>query len=162
MAGKIVRSIRIFVSSPGDVSEERRELDNVVAFINSNDDGERCFRLELFRWEHDVASQIVQDPQEVVDSQTPPYDIYLGIMSTRFGSGGTGKEFHTAVQRRNDTGEPWISFYFNAEPKLTGDPDQADQYAKVCKFRRELESKGIVATYKGVRGNNDAFYDTAL
>ena len=162
MSGETVRLIRVFVSSPGDVDEERRILTRVVEFINDNDGEERGFQLKLFRWEQDVASQIGPAPQDVVDLQTPQYDIYLGIMSTRFGSGGTGKEFHDALERWRDTGEPWISFYFNAEPKLTGDPEQATQFAEVCKFRSELEKMGIVATYKGIRGDDEAFYETAL
>ncbi len=57
------------------------------------------FRLELFRWEDDVTPQIGPQPQQVVDAQTPVYDIYLGIMSTRFGGGGTNKEFRDALNQ---------------------------------------------------------------
>jgi len=53
-----VRVIRIFVSSPGDVAEERQVMGDVVDSINRTDGQARRFRLELFRWEDDVTPQI--------------------------------------------------------------------------------------------------------
>ena len=53
-----VRLVRVFVSSPGDVAEERAVLDEVMAAINRTDGQAGGFRLELFRWEEDVAPQI--------------------------------------------------------------------------------------------------------
>ena len=43
--------------------------------------------------------------------------------------------------------------------ELTGDPAQAEQYVRVCKFRKSLEKQGIVAHYTGVRGTADSFYE---
>jgi hypothetical protein len=79
-----VRMIRVFVSSPGDVAQERAVIDELVASINRTDGQVAGFRLELFRWEDDVTPQIGPNPQQVVDLQTPVYDIYVGIMSARF------------------------------------------------------------------------------
>jgi len=140
-ASKTARIIHVFMSSPGDVKEERAVLDEVVDSINRTDGKGSGFRLELFRWEDDVAPQIGPKPQRVVDDQTPAYDIYLGIMSTRFGTAtgrygsGTEKEFRDALKSWQEAGEPWITFYFNAQPQLTGDPEQAKQFVKVCEFR---------------------------
>jgi len=72
------RIIRVFVSSPGDVQEERSALEEVVNSVNSinRTDGRAAgFRLELFRWEDNVTPQIGPNPQQVVDAQTPVYDI---------------------------------------------------------------------------------------
>jgi formylglycine-generating enzyme required for sulfatase activity len=163
-----VKLIRVFVSSPGDVAEEREVLDEVAESINRTEGPSEGFRLELFRWERDVTPQIGPDPQRVVDGQTPGYDVYLGIMSTRFGTptgthgSGTEQEFRDALAKWQQAGAPWIVFYFSSRPKLTGDPEQAKQYVKVCQFRSELEKEGIVATYAGVRGSKDSFYEQVL
>ncbi len=53
-----VRIIRVFVSSPSEVSEERKALDEVVARTNRTDGAERKVRLELWKWEEDTAPQI--------------------------------------------------------------------------------------------------------
>ena len=81
-----VRIIRVFVSSPSDVQKERDVLKEVIESINRTDGQPNGFRLESFRWEDDVIPQIGPRPQHVVDEQMPVYDIYLGIMSTRFGT----------------------------------------------------------------------------
>lgn len=155
----MVRLIRVFVSSPGDVQDERAVLDSVIASINRTEVASRRVRLELFKWEDHVVPKIGPQPQSVVDEQTPDYDIYIGIMATRFGSGGTEAEFRAALAKWEKAGTPWIAFYFHHRPQLTGDPDQARQFVKVCDFRNELESRGIVSTYTAVRGSDHGFYE---
>ena len=45
--------------------------------------------LRTFAWENNVVPRIGPPPQSVVDEQTPLCDIYVGIMSARFGGEGT-------------------------------------------------------------------------
>ena len=163
-----VRIIRIFVSSPGDVAEERAVLDEVVARINRTDGQARDARLELWKWETHVVPQIGPIPQGVVDSQTPAhYDIYLGIMKHRFGTAtkqygsGTEKEFNDALERWGEAGSPWILFYFG---KSKVDPydlnkEQYEQFGRVREFREKLEKMGLHATYEGVRGSSEGFFE---
>ncbi len=160
-----VQIITVFVSSPGDVSEERAVMDEICASINRTEGRARRFRLELFRWEHDVARQIGPKPQQVVDRQTPVYNIYLGIMSTRFGTptdgcgSGTEKEFNDAVKKWKKAGTPWITFYFRDDPPLSTKPADVEQYLGVCRFRETLNDLGLVSSYRGVRGDKDGFYE---
>jgi hypothetical protein len=162
---KTVRIIRVFVSSPSDVQEERTVLDEVIGSINRTDGQAHGFRLELFKWEENVVPQIGPKPQQVVDSQTPLYDIYLGIMSTRFGTptgrygSGTEKEFRDALGHWQKAGAPWITFYFNDAPQVSRKPQEALQYVKVCEFREKLESQGIISGYTGARGSANSFYE---
>ena len=150
MANKpeLARIIRVFVSSPGDVREERRLLDEVVAGINDTDGITRSLRLELFRWENDVVPRIGPPPQDVVDDQSPRCDIYLGIMASRFGTptgehgSGTEKEFRDALEKWGACGAPWILFYFRDNPPLSHEPADIEQYLAVVKFRKEASSLG--------------------
>lgn len=148
-----VNSLRIFVSSPNDVARERRALEEVVQQLNESEPG---VRLELFRWEADVVPRIGPPPQTVVDDQTPAYDIYLGIMASRFGSptsrhgSGTEQEFRDAFRRWGRAGRPWILFYFKEKPSVGSSPAAAGQWQKVCKFRDELKRLGITASYSTV------------
>ncbi len=108
------REFRVFVSSPGDVQSHRDLLDEVVQVLNQRGDE---FRLQLFKWEDDVAPQTGPGSQPVVDAQTPPCDIYLGLMSARFGTptsragSGTEDEFRQALTNWQQTGTPWVMFY---------------------------------------------------
>ena len=123
-----VRLIRVFVSSPSDVAEERKILDEVVHRINATDGLYLGVRLETWKWEENAVPQIGPPPQEGIDRQLPQYDIYLGIMSARFGTptdgcgSGTEKEFRDALELWKQAGSPWILFYFNDEPKLSRKP----------------------------------------
>ena len=116
------RIIRVFVSSPGDMSQEREVLEEIVQTVNRDTGQSLGLRLELFRWEVDVVPQLGPKPQHVVDRQTPPYDVYLGILSTRFGTptgrygSGTEKEFKDALKNWKTAGSPWIAFYFDDAP----------------------------------------------
>ncbi len=159
------RRIRIFVSSPGDVAAERNALKRVVASINRTDGQCRNAYLELFKWEQNVVPRIGPPSQEVVDAQTPDYDIYLGIMSARFGTptgndgSGTEKEFRDALQKWKNTGTPWITFYFDDQPRLSTNPADVRQFLNVCEFRQSIEPLGLYATYKGLSGSDEAFYE---
>jgi hypothetical protein len=157
--------IRVFVSSPGDVARERDVVDEVVAAINRTDGDAGSFRLETIRWEANVTPQIGPRPQTVVDQQTPGYDVYLGIMSTRFGTptghhgSGTEKEFKDALKQWKSAGQPWITFYFDDAPKSLSKPPEIKQFLKVSEFRERLQKQGIVRGYHGVRGSKDGFYE---
>jgi ubiquinone/menaquinone biosynthesis C-methylase UbiE len=162
-----VRRIRVFVSSPSDVKKERESLDGVVEEINRTIGETKSFVLQLFKWERNVIPQIDQTPQEVIDSQMPDCDVYLGILRTRFGTptgncgSGTEQEFRAALDRFSSKRRPWISFYFYSGPVQLKSREERDQYDKVCEFRDELERKGVVGRYKKIRGNHDAFLDQA-
>jgi hypothetical protein len=159
-----MRLIRIFVSSPGDCVAERAVLDEVVDRINDSE-GERAgLFLRLFKWEDDVVPRIGSPPQTVVDEQTPLCDIYLGIMSSRFGGDGTREsgtehEFRRALERWGDTAQPWVLFYFNDEPPRAKSSDENRQLTRVLEFREELERQGIVGRYAGVRGSESGFFE---
>ncbi len=97
-AEKYARIIKVFVSSPGDVSKEREVMEEVVASINRTDGEAGAFRLELFRWEKNVVPQSGPNPQKVIDGQTPVYDIYLGIMSNPL------RHAHRGIRKRHGEG----------------------------------------------------------
>ena len=101
--------------------------------------------------------------QDVIDWQTPPFDIYLGLMSARFGTpngpfgSGTEKEFSDALQQWRGTGRPRILFYSDAAPKPSMDPQEAQQWPLVCQFRKRLEGLGLIATYRGTGRGKQSF-----
>jgi formylglycine-generating enzyme required for sulfatase activity len=161
----VIRKIRIFVSSPGDCATERALLDEAVERINRSELDRSGILLRTFAWEKDVVPRIGPSGQDVVDEQTPLCDIYVGIMSARFGGectreSGTEQEFRDALTRFGDSGKPWILFYFNEQPQIPAKKEAAQEWAKVLAFREELETKGIVGTYAGARGSASGFFET--
>ncbi|MDA1051675.1 MAG: SUMF1/EgtB/PvdO family nonheme iron enzyme [Planctomycetota bacterium] len=158
-----VRVLRVFVSSPGDVPNERAAVDGVLKRINAVIGEEHRFLLRPWKWEDDVVPQLGSGPQPVVDSQTPDCEIYLGIMSGRFGTptgefgSGTEKEFRDAISLSQQHGRPWVLFYFNESPPLPTTGAAALQYARVVQFREELSTLGIVGKYQTLEQGDASF-----
>jgi formylglycine-generating enzyme required for sulfatase activity len=154
---------RVFASSPGDVNDEKDALHEAVKNINDIDGDERKYTLQVFDWRFDVVPKIGEPTQKVVDDQLPDYDIYLGIMASRYGGGGTGKEFNDALQRyRQNTPLgplPHIMFFFRKDIPPIDTVEANREHGKVLEFRDQLQKMGIVGTYMGVRGNNLCFYE---
>jgi hypothetical protein len=160
-----VRTIRVFVASPGDVQRERDSLLGVINEINRALDAlvpRAAIRLELVRWETDVFPEMGR-AQGVINKQIGAYDIFVGILWKRFGtptgkaSSGTEEEFQIAYRRWNKHGKPIILFYFNnsaiAPPRSLED---VEQLRRVVKFRQELALKGLTWEY----GSDALFMNT--
>jgi septum formation protein len=160
-----VTLLRIFVSCPGDVAEEREVLKQVIEEINRVEGPVYGVRLELWIWTQNVTPRIGPPPQRIIDDQCPSYDIYLGIMAHRFGSptdgygSGTEKELRDALSLWTQVGDPWILFYFSDAPLGSRNPTDVKQYLQVCNFREECQKQGIISEYSQVRGDSSGFFE---
>lgn len=90
------------------------------------------------------------DPQSAINEQLPSYDIYIGIIGSRFGSptprsgSGTQEEFEEALNRyKQDSSSIRLLFYFlrTAQDPFTIDHEQL---GLVKSFRASLGSHGIL------------------
>jgi WD40 repeat protein len=135
--------LRVFISSPGDVPDERLRADLVLDRLAQ--DYSRFFTLETYRWEHEpmLASGHFQD---AVD---PPsaFDIVILILWSRLGtplpektqlraySGidgrapvtGTEWEFEDALKEAQRRGAPDILAFRNVSPALIATFDPTEQ-----------------------------------
>jgi hypothetical protein len=91
------RKIRIFLSSPGDVREERTCVKTVVEKLNQTGSlpDKKNLVLEVLDWNSHVRPGMGR-PQEVILNQLPieKWDLFVGIIWARFGtkSGGYNKK----------------------------------------------------------------------
>ncbi len=143
--------LKVFVSSPGDVQDERVAIAEIVEEINRAWASFLGIRLEGIRWETHCRPGIGTDSQQVINEQIPKdYDIYLGILWKRFGTpterfgSGTDEEFEDACQRnRKNPKEVSIMFYFKDVPVAPSEIEP-DQLRKVNGFREKLKAKGVL------------------
>lgn len=141
--------LQVFVASPSDVAEERRVLEEVIRELNVTWSDTLAIRLDLIKWETHAAPGFGDDPQDVINEQIPTnYDIFVGLMWTRFGTAtkragsGTAEEFeraHARHQQEPDSIE--IMFYFKNAPIQPSDID-LEQLRAVSEFRSRLGSMG--------------------
>jgi hypothetical protein len=160
-----MRVIRIFLSTPSDVDEERAQVANLVRDINET--------VQFLTPSQDVRFELVQyqthafpdvgAPQEVIDRQIPvDYDLYLGIMWKRAGTptadavSGTVHEFDHAFKHRQTHGWPVIMFFFCDEKlDFPQQDEEVEQLQQVLAFRKRLASIGYTVTY----ATRDGFRD---
>src|ERR1051325_2801123 len=142
---------QVFLAGPNDVDEERRQIQDVIDELNLTWSHSGNIRLELVTWHTHAQPGVGVDPQDVVNRTMPSeYDIFIGVMWSRFGSptgragSGTEEEFNRALERyRRDPGSVRIMFYFKDDPVAPSQLD-IDQLTKVLGFKRRLEEEGVL------------------
>jgi Domain of unknown function (DUF4062) len=159
-----IRIIRLLLSSPGDVSEERDRVARAVFRFNQDAVEESGLFIKLVRWE-DMAPQIGPKAQTVINKQIGIYHIFCGIMWNRFGTpteiaaSGTKEEFDAAVNCWEASRRPWITFYFCDRPANFTTPEQLEQKRLVLEFRTHLNGKGLVRSFLTPQDFEDKVYD---
>lgn len=141
--------LRVFVASPQDVAEERGVFEDVVRELNNIWADTFGIRLDVVRWETRTTPGFGEDPQDVINKQiSDSYDIFIGIMWTRFGTptpragSGTEEEFLRAYERyKEDQNSMEIMFYFKTTPISPVDLDP-DQLKAISEFQSKLSDLG--------------------
>lgn len=149
--------ITCFIASPGDTSEERNACENIFDEINHGLGRSKGFRLVSLRWENDVYSSVADYGQQVVNRQVDgKYDLFIGIMKSRFGTptpqagSGTEEEFNIAYDKYQNGEIGNLFFYFGIPDKTAYELD-LDQFQKVKDFREKIEKEGVVPKqYQGL------------
>jgi hypothetical protein len=146
-------SLQIFIASPGDVQAERERLKKVVGELNIDVAASRSLVLEPITWQTHTHPGMGKDPQDVINKQIKPTDIFIGIMWKRFGTpterapSGTVEEFQSACKRWEKNRQTQIMFYFNQSPVPMNEDMREVQ--KVKDFRELIGKSGLIADYTG-------------
>lgn len=140
---------QIFISSPGDLLEERSIIKNVITQISPFTRISYKIDLRSVTWEDDSYPGFGEDPQDVLNGELPnDYDIYIGMMWKRIGQAtrrypsGTIEEFESAYSRYlNDQNSVKILFYFK-EISETDIVKTDEGVKKVTEFKNSLRERG--------------------
>ncbi len=145
-----IRKVKVFLSSPGDVSAERNIAKEVCDEINLDLGGMHSFSVELIRWETHARPSIDERSQNVINREIgDDYDIYLGVFGTRFGSptghyeSGTEEEFRLAHEKALK-GKPIDFLFYFFSGNIEASRVDPKQLLKVQGFRESLEPLGIL------------------
>ncbi|HFD31862.1 MAG TPA: DUF4062 domain-containing protein, partial [Gammaproteobacteria bacterium] len=149
---KSIKEISIFLSSPGDVREERKAVEEIISSLNKVLGQNLDISIKLERWENLPSG--VGNAQELINSRLNTYDIFLGIMAERFGSptkkseSGTQEEFEAAYHLwKTNSSVSEILFYFRTPQEVPKTPNDAEQLLKVLKFKEGLSTKLMYKSY---------------
>lgn len=141
-----LKNIRVFLSSPSDVQFERNKVFKVANELNNNMSHALGRRVEIVGWE-DVTPSISSYAQNVINEQVGDYDIFIGILSIRFGTAtpkagsGTEEEFNLAYDRYKQGKLADICFFFKTDGFTANDID-IEQFTLVKEFKRKISEIG--------------------
>ena len=146
-----VTKITIFAASPGDVEDERSQLEQVILDLN-NASRARAINVEfdLVKWETHAYPGFASYPQAVINEQVPQdYDIFIGIMWCSVGtetpnaSSGTIEEFELAKKRYDSNPDSiHIMFYFKDAPPASLSDIDPRELQRVKDFQISLGDAG--------------------
>jgi hypothetical protein len=152
MAKKITK-YTVFVSSPSDLKEERAALDEVVKELNLRYGAANDCIIELLKWEtHSAPGISIRGSQDLISEDIgSDYDIFLGLLWTRFGTAtksadsGTEDEFNRALKQFNSNHhKPQILFYFKNSPPTSLNDIEPEQFLKVQQFKQSLPKDNVL------------------
>ncbi|HXS95063.1 MAG TPA: hypothetical protein VN736_10690 [Candidatus Limnocylindrales bacterium] len=150
--------IRVIISWPSDVAEERRAVREAADSANrilKQLKGGREF--EVVDWLSDVGPGLhSQGPQGKIDEvlSIETADIMIGIFWRRFGNPdaagitGTEHELDRAYESYRLISKPDVWLYFNQEPFTPRTAEDAEQSAMVLRFKQKHRSDGLYRDYK--------------
>ncbi|MCK5373825.1 MAG: DUF4062 domain-containing protein [Alphaproteobacteria bacterium] len=106
-----------------------------------------------------VASQFGKSPQEIINEEWDGFDLYIGLMGTRFGTptekyeSGTEEEFNVALEKHKKDSSVSVSFLFQnvSTPLSELSEKQLEQYMSVLSFKSGISSLGIFCRSKSAQ-----------
>ena len=146
----VYQHYKIFISSPGDVAEERKMSEEVVNAINKNIMETLGIALELKRWE-DLPPQTPYLPEEqiqdILNRIVEESNFFVLILYKRYGTiesghdiSNTEREINTILKAFEKKPQIKILSYFRDIPP---NDDPGTQEQKVKDLKKRLQDKGI-------------------
>ena len=151
-----IRTLKVFLASPGDVKPERAAAEELVNHMNKQLRA-LGWQIMLYMWE-DVTPGFGR-PQEIINASVDECTVFLGLLWEKWGqptgkySSGFEEEFERALARRKATNEPeiWLVFKAANADKVK---DPGAELSKVLEFRNRQTSLREVL-YKEVSDGDD-------
>lgn len=144
---KVLRELRVFMASPGDLTDERDALRDLERRLNATF-RDRGVRVSIEGWEE--VQPDAGAPQDLINPLVYDCDVFVGLLNMRWGtptdndSSGFSEEFNIALTRRTESGTaPAIGMYFrNIDPERLR--DKGPQLEAVLAFKKRVEAERLV------------------
>lgn len=137
--------IPVMIASPGDVSEERDAVREVIHDWNDVNASSQGIVLTPVGWETHSSPELGARPQELINERLlKECDILIAVFWTRLGS-PTGEASSGTVEEIEEhiaAGKPAM-LYFSSKPVAPESID-AEQYAAVQEFKSRIRDQGLI------------------
>ena len=149
--GPMLRRLRVFVASPGDVKPERDRVSEVIDRINDQVALPKGILLDPWLWEVDAPPDI-GEPQQSINKYLDEAAIMILILWNRMGTptskglSGTVEEYGRALTRLKSSGWPRVLAYYSQRKGKPLNDDQTAQRKNVLDFQKD-HPEIFAATY---------------
>ena len=140
--------IPIMIASPGDVSEERNIIRNVIHEWNDVNAVVNHTILTAVGWETHASPELGERPQELINSRVlRECDLLVGVFWTRFGTptGEADSGTQEEIEKHVAAGKPAM-IYFSSRPVVPESID-VEQYKAVQAFKEKCKEDGLIEVY---------------
>lgn len=151
----VLHELRLFVSSPADVTAEREVVSRVVEELNARMDKAEGVVLRRYTWESLPA--IEARPQDALNDILRTSDIFLLILAARLGSpitadrsSRTEEEYLVVVENWRRTGRPQILCYLKTSPVKPSSINELDQLRRVLTFSDQLRRDHLLHEFESI------------
>lgn len=146
-----IQLLTVFVSGTGEMAAEKTAIRKTIQNLSLRLEKAVGVSLRVLSWPEDFRPGVNTDPQGEINRQIgDDYDIYVGILGSRFGAttprseSGTAEEFEKAISRFHaDSTSMRILFYFKTTSESQFDLDM-EQLILVKQFRNGLGARGVL------------------
>lgn len=149
--------LKVFISCPGDVDEERKIVRKVCESISNVTRKNKSIEVRAIDYKENIIPQITgEEAQNVIDAQLKieDYDIYIGIFWHRYGDPlkngivPTVSEFEQALNKFKATRKwPRIQFYFKGVEYKPKNEYEARQLDEISDFRKRIQKLGYYSGF---------------
>ena len=148
---KDIKQINIFISCPGDITDELNSIELIVKEINKTFGELNGFALRIVHWSEDTYTDIGEDGQEIINNQIE-YDILVGILWMRLGTptkrdkSGTVEEINRAIVNPN---KQQLIYFKTTSPNNINAINTSD-LNEIRIFKKELSDKLLYKEFESV------------
>ena len=143
--------IEVFITSPSDVTTERKAVHNLVEEWNIINTKNRKMILRPITWEKDLYSSFGQSAQSIINEQIlDEADILIGIFNARLGTptkdyvSGSVEEIIRHIEKNKPT-----MLYFSNE-NIDRTTFDNDQFNKLKQFKDWCKNKSVYFEYNDI------------
>ena len=147
-----IKAYRVFIASPGGLSEERKAFKDTITEFNDSDAIERRVIFLPVGW--DLTLPGIGRPQALINNDLRKSDYCILVLWDRWGTrpdhdskytSGTEEEFNVALECFENKDMPMrqiVVLFKSVDPRQLSDP--GPELKKVLAFKNDLESKRIL------------------
>jgi hypothetical protein len=151
-------AIPVMIASPGDVSEERNLIRDIIHEWNDIHSMRTNSVLMPVGWETHSSPDLGGRPQSLINKNVLEIcDLLVGVFWTRIGTPTGEAESGTAeeIRRHVEAGKPAM-VYFSTAP-VAPEALDADQYAALKQFKEWCKERGLIEEYDNIAAFSDKF-----